>query len=115
MKNITRDNLSDTVKNSFAHINDERQRLLVSRLVHHLHASHLLGLLKPDEAIYRAFERASGFDGTDGRPEEILFFDDLEENVEAARACGWSSVRVDHTGDPAEQMRRELRERGLGV
>ncbi len=38
MKNITRDNLSDTVKSSFAHIDDERQRHLVNRLVHHLHA-----------------------------------------------------------------------------
>ena len=38
MKNITRDNLTDTVKSSFAHIDDERQRHLVNRLVHHLHA-----------------------------------------------------------------------------
>ncbi|PIT82180.1 dioxygenase [Limnohabitans sp. 15K] len=38
MKNITRDNLSETVKSSFAHIDDERQRHLVNRLVHHLHA-----------------------------------------------------------------------------
>lgn len=38
MKNITLDNLSETVKNSFAHIGDERQRHLVNRLVHHLHA-----------------------------------------------------------------------------
>ena len=38
MKNITRDNLTDTVKNSFAHIDDARQRHLVNRLVHHLHA-----------------------------------------------------------------------------
>lgn len=38
MKNITRDNLTDTVKSSFAHIDGERQRHLVNRLVHHLHA-----------------------------------------------------------------------------
>ena len=38
MKNITRDNLSETVKSSFAHIDDERQRHLVNRQVHHLHA-----------------------------------------------------------------------------
>jgi protocatechuate 3,4-dioxygenase beta subunit len=38
MKNITRDNLTDTVKSSFAQIDDERQRHLVNRLVHHLHA-----------------------------------------------------------------------------
>ena len=38
MKNITRNNLTDSVKSSFAHIDDERQRHLVNRLVHHLHA-----------------------------------------------------------------------------
>jgi protocatechuate 3,4-dioxygenase beta subunit len=38
MKNITRDNLTDTVKSSFSNIDDERQRHLVNRLVHHLHA-----------------------------------------------------------------------------
>ena len=38
MKNITRDNLTDAVKSSFANIDDDRQRHLVNRLVHHLHA-----------------------------------------------------------------------------
>ncbi|MBD8050968.1 dioxygenase family protein [Limnohabitans radicicola] len=38
MKNITRDNLTDAVKNSFANIDDERLRHLVNRLAHHLHA-----------------------------------------------------------------------------
>lgn len=38
MKNITRDNLTETVKSSFANIDGERQRHLVNRLVHHLHA-----------------------------------------------------------------------------
>jgi hydroxyquinol 1,2-dioxygenase len=38
MKNITQDNLSDAVQSSFARIDDARQRQLVERLVHHLHA-----------------------------------------------------------------------------
>jgi protocatechuate 3,4-dioxygenase beta subunit len=38
MKNITRDNLTDAVKSSFSNIDDDRQRHLVNRLVHHLHA-----------------------------------------------------------------------------
>ena len=38
MKNITRDNLTDTVKSSFSNIEDERLRHLVNRLSHHLHA-----------------------------------------------------------------------------
>ena len=38
MKNITRDNLTETVKSSFAQIDDARLRHLVNRLTHHLHA-----------------------------------------------------------------------------
>jgi HAD superfamily hydrolase (TIGR01509 family) len=63
------------------------------------HASHLLGLVKPDAAIYRAFERDTG-----AAPADIVFFDDLPENVDAARACGWTAVQVDHAGDTASQV-----------
>ncbi len=38
MKNITQTNLTDAVKSSFERIDDARMRLLVNRLVHHLHA-----------------------------------------------------------------------------
>jgi protocatechuate 3,4-dioxygenase beta subunit len=38
MKNITRDNLTETVKQSFSKIDDTRMKQLVERLVHHLHA-----------------------------------------------------------------------------
>lgn len=77
-------------------------------LLTHKHASHLLGLAKPNAEIHRAFERASGFG-----PDEILFFDDLSENVAGARAAGWHAHQVDHTGDTASQMRAALR--GLGI
>lgn len=71
----------------------------------HRHASHLLGLLKPDIAIYEAFEHETGF-----RVGSILFFDDLAENIEAARTRGWRAVQIDHTGDTAAQIRVALRE-----
>lgn len=74
----------------------------------HRHASHVLGLAKPDTAIYRAFETQTGF-----APSHILFFDDLEENVAAAKSCGWNSERIDHTGDTASQMRAHLRRYGV--
>lgn len=77
-------------------------------LLRHKHASHLMGLAKPDEAIYRRFEELSGFAGPD-----VLFFDDLAENVDAARSAGWIAVQVDHTGDTARQMRQELVSRGV--
>ncbi|HWA70851.1 MAG TPA: HAD family phosphatase [Polyangiaceae bacterium] len=70
----------------------------------HRHASHLLRLAKPDPAIYRAFERA-----TARAPEEILFFDDLPENVAAARALGWQAVRVNPHADTVGQIRERLR------
>ena len=74
----------------------------------HQHASHLLGLVKPDEAIYRRFESL-----VERTPGEIVFFDDLPENVEAARRFGWDAVRIDHAGDPAAQIRAALADRAI--
>lgn len=70
----------------------------------HLLASHQLGLIKPDPAIYH---RAESIFGTSGG--EILFFDDLLENVEAARSVGWSAEVIDPLGEPAEQVAAVLR------
>lgn len=72
------------------------------------HASHLLRLAKPDAAIFRAFEREVG-----AAPGSIVFFDDLEENVEAARAAGWSAVRIDHEAETAPQIRGALAALGI--
>lgn len=84
------------------------QRSMVVRDVHHPHASHLLGHVKPDEAIYRAFERATGF-----APEQILLFDDLPDNVNAAQSAGWKAHLIDHEGDTAAQMRAHLASIGI--
>lgn len=67
-------------------------------------ASHELGHAKPDAAIYRAFEERTGRSAG-----EIVFFDDLPENVAAARALGWRATVIDPAGDPAAQMRSALR------
>jgi putative hydrolase of the HAD superfamily len=72
------------------------------------HASHALGLAKPDAAIYRAFERESGVPAA-----SLVLFDDLPENVAAARACGWTAFEVDHAGDTAAQVLGALR--GMGA
>lgn len=76
--------------------------------LHHQHASHLLRLIKPDAAIYRAFETATGHRG-----EAVLFFDDLAENVESARAVGWRAETIDHAGDTIAQIRSHLRSHGV--
>ena len=81
-------------------------------IIRHLFASHLTGLLKPDPEIYRAFERETGFHGgpgSRGSPSNIVFFDDLPENVAAANAAGWNAFQIDHTGDTAAQMSAILR------
>lgn len=76
----------------------------------HVHASHLLRLAKPDPRIYAVFSRLSGTD-----PSRTLFFDDLEPNILAARAAGWQACQIDHTGDPASQMRAHLKAMGIVI
>ena len=78
-----------------------------SRLDHHF-ASHLLGVSKPSPEIYHAVERATG-----RSPGEILFFDDTEDNITAARRLGWRAELIDHTGDVASQLRRCLGAHGV--
>jgi len=68
-----------------------------------LHASHVLRLTKPAPDIYRAFEAATGRSGA-----QILFFDDLEENVAAARKVGWRAECIDPAKLTEAQMRRHL-------
>lgn len=72
--------------------------------VQHLHASHLLGVSKPDVACFQAFEERAGL----ARGAGVIFFDDLEENIAGAALAGWRGVLIDHRGDTAAQMRRAL-------
>lgn len=74
----------------------------------HRHASHLLGVSKPEPGIYTAFMDSAGY-----APNEILFFDDLVDNIEGARSLGWEARRIDHDGDTAKQIEGHLRELGL--
>jgi glucose-1-phosphatase len=73
----------------------------------HRLASHLLRCSKPDASIYER-ARATFFESLAGRPEDIIFFDDLQENVLAARAAGWTAFLVDPLGDTPSQMRAQL-------
>jgi len=77
-------------------------------LLKHLHASHLLGHAKPGLEIFRAFERAVGYSGAD-----VLFFDDVQENIGAARSLGWQAELIDYTGDTAAQLSRHLTRHGI--
>lgn len=72
-------------------------------------ASHLMGFAKLDAHVFREVERGTGFLGT-----SILFFDDREENIAGAQACGWTAHLIDHTrGDTAEQILAFLRRHAI--
>jgi len=75
------------------------------RLLRHHLLSFELGRCKPEHEIY---ERAQ--QSLDAAPQEILFFDDLRANVEAAKRCGWQAIHVEPTTDVVTVMRRALRE-----
>lgn len=67
-------------------------------------ASYKIGLLKPDSRIYRHVLKEMG-----AKPEEMLFIDDKEENVEGARRLGIDTIRyVDYP-----TLRGELAKRGV--
>jgi glucose-1-phosphatase len=62
------------------------------------------GAAKPDPRIYEYALAQLG-----GAPEEILFIDDLEENVRAAERCGMQGIVY----VSPEELRRELHVRAL--
>lgn len=72
------------LSNSFVGARERETALYrFDELVEQIVYSHEIGIEKPDS---RAFEVACA--GLDVRPEDCLFIDDLEVNVEAARATG---------------------------
>ena len=78
-------------RRQFADVLDRFDRLFVS---------HEIGLRKPNPAIYRHVS-----DWANVAPAECVFIDDLPENVEAARACGWEGIVYRVEGDLAAELR----------
>lgn len=66
--------------------------------------SHEVGMLKPDESIYRLIIERSGL--TPGR---TLFIDDLSANVDGARRTGLQAIQYQNP----DQMRQELTKLGV--
>lgn len=64
-----------------------------------LYLSHEMGLRKPEPAIYHAVAADLGL-----APGEILFFDDLADNVAAARSGGMRAVLVRSVEDVAKAL-----------
>jgi len=76
----------------------------LDRLFDDIISSAVVNLAKPDERIYRLAAERLGLP-----PEECVFIDDLDRNVDAARAVGMSSIhfRV-HEGDKLTDQLAEL-------
>ena len=53
-------------------------------------SSHQVGVCKPDPAIYQAALRRAGV-----APDAVAFFDDLQENVDAATRLGMRAFRTE--------------------
>jgi len=65
--------------------------------------SHEVGMSKPEPEIYRFYAAALTCPA-----QRIVYFDDSELNVRAARALGWNAHQIQAQGDPTDQMRRIL-------
>jgi len=86
------------------------ERMEFMQYVHVPVGSHLIGACKPDAAAYAEIESRCGAEGRD-----ILFFDDLAENVEAAARRGWRSEHVTPGEDVTDFIRSRLRAHGVSV
>lgn len=69
--------------------------------IQHPIASFHLGYFKPDPRIFAAFCEKTGW-----KPEEIVFLDDAEKNVVAAREAGWTAHLITDDEPKADQIRR---------
>jgi len=68
--------------------------------VEHIFASGRMGVAKPDTEYFRTVSAALKVD-----PDQILFIDDLAENIIAARAFGWQTMHfTDETRDTLEAL-----------
>jgi len=65
----------------------------------HVFYSHIIGMLKPDNEIYSHVTDTTGIN-----PSDILFLDDMLENIEAAQKLGWNAIQHNPQNDIAEMI-----------
>lgn len=79
-------------------------------LMQHNALSFEIGCNKPDLKAFRAFEKMS----YTRFPDEVLYFDDVQANVDAANAAGWDARLVVSDSDKTiPDIRNQLIEHGL--
>jgi putative hydrolase of the HAD superfamily len=71
--------------------------------------SHEVGLAKPDPAVYALVGSRLGVE-----PQEIVFLDDVPDNITAAREAGWHAVHHVATPTSIAEMERILDAAGHG-
>jgi FMN phosphatase YigB (HAD superfamily) len=79
------------------------------RILNHIEErvlSYQVGCMKPESKIYHIAVTKAGV-----RPEEILFTDDREENIAAARRLGIQAIRF----ESEQQLRHEMKLLGLAT
>lgn len=59
-----------------------------------------VGLIKPEPAIYALAQSHFG-----AAPQQLVFLDDHEPNVRAARKAGWNALRFEHAQQAEQAMR----------
>jgi epoxide hydrolase-like predicted phosphatase len=84
---------------------EEQRRYGFEELVDLVVYSHEEGVAKPSPEIY---ERVT--DRLAIRPDEVVFLDDVGENVEAAAALGWQAVQHRSTAESIRRITELLRE-----
>ena len=96
-----------TLNNEIMELNVYRiQQFGLQRYFSVFFSSCFLGLRKPDEAVYR-----TALQVTQRRPEECIFIDDREVNLECPRELGLATILF----RDAIQLRRELEEKGVDL
>jgi putative hydrolase of the HAD superfamily len=88
---------------------EEQRRYGFEDLVDVIIYSHEVGLAKPDPAVYRLTERRVG-----AQPHEIVFLDDRDFAVEAARTLGWNAILHKDTAESIRAIRALLEETSGG-
>jgi putative hydrolase of the HAD superfamily len=76
-------------------------------ITHDIVYSHEVGVAKPDPAAYALTTERLGV-----HPHEVLFLDDVEANIEAARAAGWHAVLHVDTATSIREMERIIDAQG---
>lgn len=71
-------------------------------------ASHLVGLNKPDHAIFRLWCSTYGVE-----PQQVVYFEDGAPNVEGALAVGYRAHRIDPNQETVPQIRGFLVSEGV--